>query len=97
MPQARRAQRRAGCRAGGDAVIDDDGGAAGDFRARTIAEVTAAPPLDLGALGIAYRGERGLVDAGPSRILVTHDDRRRAVDHGAHRQLRLNGTDLRTD
>lgn len=71
-----------------DAIIDDDRGAARDIRARSAVEVLPAPPLDFLELAVAGPLELEFGDALQSNdVLISHDDRPRAISQGSHRQL----------
>ena len=87
---ADRLQRGARGRAGGDAVVDEDGGAAGDLDARPIADEPPPRVFELGARALRRRREGALVDSGGADDrFVARDDRRLALDQRAHRQFRL--------
>ena len=85
-------ERRARRRAGRDTVVDDDGSASLECRMRSPAEITAPAPPDLRKLALANFRERSRRYARePDDVLIAHDQRVRAVDHRAHRELRLIG------
>src|SRR5271166_3507592 len=87
-----RAQRHPHRRASGNAVIDDDRGAAGDCDWRAARAVAPAAPLDLLELArrlflhIAFRYVQGF-----DQILVDEGLRARPVGDGAKSELRLPG------
>ena len=79
------AQSRTGRRACRNAVVNYNRRAASDLRAFAIAQVTLAPPLDLGEFSVANGFESVFVNSDVlDDILITHDDRGAAVNNRTH-------------
>jgi hypothetical protein len=76
--------------AGCDAVIDHDGHPSRDFSASSISQVFLAPAFDLQKLAVTDLCEFPLADAGEAHhIVIAHDVRICAIDHGAHGEFGL--------
>jgi len=61
-----------------------------DIDAFAVTQLESPPTLDFGELSVTGRAELGVTDAcQPDDDLIAHDERRAAIDHRTHGQIRL--------